>query len=260
MEERLEKVLMALVDPPREADRERIDADKIRELAESIRERGLLEPVQLRPVNGRYEIVFGHRRYLAHKFLGLVDIKAIIKETCDCDVAIDRAVENLQREDLTPIEQAKAYRRMMDQGGMTRFDVAKRTGVTHHTIDKYLAFLKLAVCIQEALDRGQISMDVARTLGEFDDADMVVYYTKMAVENGVTAAVVRMWLDDYFKSKEGTLYDSVGSDPLASAVVEPTKNYTACNVCQDPVEIAKAIHLIICPGCREKVRTLRQSK
>jgi ParB family chromosome partitioning protein len=260
MGELIQNVLLALVDPPGQAHRDMIDPDAVRELAESIREKGLLQPVILRPVNGRFEVVAGHRRYLAHRFLGLTEIPAMVREMSDADMTIIRAIENLQRENLNPIEEAKAYRLMMDEGGLSRNDVARKVGKAPVTVDKYTQLLRLPQRVQDALSRKQISMDVAHTLGQLDDDVMLEYYLKMAVENGVTNSVVRVWVEDYFKSKEGNLYEGSGSDPLGSVVVEPTKNYTACNVCQDPVEIAKAIHLIICPGCRERVRTLRQSK
>jgi ParB/RepB/Spo0J family partition protein len=248
------------VDPPADAHRDLIDPDKIRELAESIREVGLQQPVLLRPVNGRFETVFGHQRYLAHRFLGKIDIDAFVRELSDVEVTVLRAVENLHRVDLNPIEEAKTYRRLMEQCGMSRAEVARRASKSPFTIDKYSKLLKLPQCVQDALSRKQITMDVAFTLGECDDETMLVYYLKMAVENGVTNSVVRVWIEDYFKSKQGTLYEGVGSDPLSSPVSEPTKNYTACDVCQDAVEISKAVHLIICPSCRERVRTLRQSK
>jgi hypothetical protein len=177
----------------------------------------------------------------------------------DREMMVTRGIENLQREDLTPNEEAKVYRRMMDEGGMSRGDVARRTGKNFHTIDKYLYFLKLPICVQDALHRRHISMDVAKALGEFDDDATCLYYTNMAVDNGVTAPVIRLWVEDYFKSKQGTFYDSIPPDPLASPASEPSKQYTACNVCQDPVEIVKVFHLLICPKCRELVRTLRRS-
>lgn len=260
MSEQVQNLLLALVDPPAQAQRDLIDPDTVRELAESIREKGLLEPIMVRPVNGRFETVFGHRRYLAHRFLGKTNIDAFVREMSDAEMTIIRAIENLQRENLNPIEEAKAYRLMMDEGGLSRNDVARKVGKAPVTVDKYTQLLRLPQRVQDALSRKQISMDVAHTLGQLDDDVMLEYYLKMAVENGVTNAVVRVWVEDYFKSKEGNLYEGSGSDPLASAVVEPQKTYTSCNVCQDPIEISKAIHLIICPGCRERVRTLRLSK
>lgn len=260
VKERLENVLMALVDPPVVPQRDHIDPDKVRELAESIREQGLLEAVTLRPVNGRYEIIFGHRRYLAHRFLGKTDIKAIIRDMTDMEVTIVRAIENIQREDLSPIEEAKAYRLMMAQGGLTRTEVAKKVGKANSTIDKYTQLLKLPVSVQEAIDRKQIAMDVGFALGEIDDDAMLNYYVKMAVDNGVTTPVVRMWVDDYFKSKEGTLYDAGAGNPLETTVVEPTKNYTSCNLCQDPIEIREVVHLCVCHSCRDKLRSLRSAK
>src|SRR3972149_9973151 len=94
------------IDRPVKIAREVIDPERVRELAESIREVGLWEPVLIRPSNGRYEMVAGDRRYLAHKLLNFKEIKAIVRELDDRDTVVIRGIENLQRVDLSPSEEA----------------------------------------------------------------------------------------------------------------------------------------------------------
>ena len=102
MKDQIQLIKMEMIDRPVKVSRELIDPEKVRELAESIREVGLLQPVILRPSNGRFEIVSGDRRYLAHKLIDRKEIKAIVKDLDDRETVVIRGIENLQRENLTP--------------------------------------------------------------------------------------------------------------------------------------------------------------
>lgn len=116
------------IDPPADAFRDLIDPDGVRELAESIRSQGLHSPILVRPVDSRYEIVFGHRRYLAHRLIGEVKIKSIVRVMTDDQVFEARAIENDQREDLNPMERARVYRRLREKFGMSNRQIAQRMG------------------------------------------------------------------------------------------------------------------------------------
>jgi ParB/RepB/Spo0J family partition protein len=252
--DKIQLVKMDMIDRPVKIARETIDPEKIRELAESIRESGLLQPVLLRPSNGRFEMVAGDRRYLAHKLLNLKEIKAIIRELDDRETVVVRGVENLQRVNLTASEEALTYVTLEEEGGLSRNEIAKKTGKTLMTIRRYLNFAKCPDEVRIAVDRKQISLATLETLQEIDDPDAFKYHFDMAAGNGVTEKVARLWVDDYVKTKTGNFYDETGGLPSDSLSIEVKPVYMTCEVCLAACEIHKVRNLVVCPECGKKVR------
>ena len=254
MEDQIQLISMDLIDRPVKIAREVIDPEKVRELAESIREHGLLQPVILRPSNGRYEMVAGDRRYLAHKLLNLKEIKAIILELDDRDTIVIRGIENLQRENLTPSEEAAVYLLLKEEGGLSPHQIARKTGRSQSTIDRYLNLGRCSEEIRRAVDRKQISLNALETLQEIDDPVAFDYHFKMAASNGISEPVARMWVNDYLKTKAGNYYSEGGSAPANNIEVEARPAYLTCDVCLGAVEIKKIKNLMVCPECRKKVK------
>lgn len=252
--EKIELVKMEMIDRPVKIARELIDPEKVRELAESIRESGLLQPVLLRPSNGRYEMVAGDRRFLAHKLLNLKEIKAIVRELDDRETVIIRGVENLQRVDLSPSEEAALYLMLKEEGGLSPKDIAKKVGKSSNTVVRYLNFAKCPEHVQKAVDRKEISLLILETLLEIDDPEAFEYHFKMAASNGINNTVARLWVDDYFKSKSGTYYSENGGVPPSNVEFEPKPVFMTCEVCLGPCEIKAVRNLVVCPDCRKKVK------
>jgi len=252
--DRIQVLDMKMIDRPVKIARETIDPERVRELAESIRESGLQQPIKVRPVNGRYEIVFGDRRYLAHKLLDLKTIKAIVTEMDDKETAIVRGMENLQRENLTPSEEARHYRELKEEGGMGVMEIAKRTGKSPQTIKKYMDFGQIPEEFRGAVDKKKISMGALLTLREIGDADIFKYHFEMAAQNGVTEAVARLWVDDHFKSQAGKYYEGTGSLPPGGidSVAKPV--YMTCECCLGAVEMKEVRSVVVCIPCLKKVR------
>jgi len=252
--ERIVLLDMKQIDRPVKIARDTIDPERVRELAESIRESGLQQPIKVRPVNGRYEIVFGDRRYLAHKLLELKTIKAIVTEMDDHETVVIRGIENLQRENLTPSEEAACYKLLKVEGGLGIPQIAKRVGKTYLTIQKYLA---LAECSEEerrAVDQKKISMQVLACLKEIEDPESFKYHFEMAAANGVTINVARLWVDDYLKSKMGQFYSDGGSGPPGGVESAPRPVYMTCECCQGAVEMKDVRSMVVCIPCLKKVR------
>lgn len=241
------------IDPPAEAQRDSIDPSKIIELAESIREKGLIHPVLLRPLNGRYEIVAGHRRFLAHQFLKLKGIPAMVKEMDDSDVIIYRAIENLQRENLSPIEEARSYWLMREGGGMSLEDICKSTGKSKSNVQRYLKFWNMPDEFKLAVDRGGVCLGVAEKLIQVEDPFLRSEWLRMAVENGITVQVAELWVSDYQKSKAGKLFEGIGDIGDAELNPEPRVVYVTCMVCSGAIDITQAKQIILCKDCRKKV-------
>jgi len=250
----IELIPMEKIDRPVKISRETIDPERVRELAESIREVGLLEPVILRRVNGRFETVAGDRRYLAHKLLGLKEIKAIVKDLDDRDTVVIRGIENLQRVNLRPSEEAQVYLLLKTEGGMSQKEICKRTGKSPMTVQRYLIFAALPVEIRAAVDAKQISLNTLETLLEIDDEESFKYYFQMAASNGVTAPVARMWVDDYQKTKQGTYYAEDGAVPDPNSGTESKPIFLTCEICHSAVELRKVRNIVSCPECNKKAR------
>lgn len=254
MEGQIQLIKMDLIDRPVKIARELIDPEKVRELAESIREVGLLEPVLLASRNGRFEMVAGDRRYLAHKLLNLKVIKSIVRELDDREIVVIRGIENLQRVDLTPSEEARYYLLLKEEGGLSTRDISKKTGKAFGTIDRYLNLARCPEHIRKAVDLKQVSLNVLEVLQEIDDPEAFDYHWKQAVYNGISAPVARLWVDDYLKTKNGNYYSEDGSNPQSNIEIEIKPTFITCEVCLGPCEIKAVRNLVVCPECRKKVR------
>ena len=147
--------------------RQSIDANSLRELSESIKEKGFIQPIVARKLKDGFEIVAGARRFQAAKLLGIKEIPTIIKELNDKDTFMLAIMENLQRKNLNPLEEALAFKRLMEEFGLTLEDVGKVLGKDKSSIANTLRLLKLPSEIQEALRRGIIARTQARTILAF---------------------------------------------------------------------------------------------
>lgn len=167
--EKITEVPIELIDRNSYQPRERIDSEKVDELAQSIKTYGLLQPVILRKVGGRYEIVAGERRFLALKKLNKESIKAIIKTYSDSAMAALAMIENLQREDLNVIEEAKGYKKLMEEFSLTQEVLAQRLGKSQSTIANKLRLLNLPDEVKKSLMDEEISERHARSLLKLRD-------------------------------------------------------------------------------------------
>jgi len=144
--------------------REEFNQETLDELANSIKEKGFIQPVLVRFKNNEYELIAGERRLRAAKKLGYKEIPAIIKEANDLDSLELSIIENIQRENLNPIDQAKAYKRLHDEFNITQEKVADTIGKDRATVANIIRLLNLPVKIQEYVSRGTISMGHARAI------------------------------------------------------------------------------------------------
>jgi ParB family chromosome partitioning protein len=144
--------------------REEFSQEALQELANSIKEKGFIQPVLVRLKQGEYELIAGERRFRAAKLLGYKEIPVIIKDASDLDSLEISIIENIQRENLNPIDQAKAYKRLLDEFGMTQEKVADTIGKDRATVANILRLLNLPAKIQEYVSRGTISMGHAKAI------------------------------------------------------------------------------------------------
>jgi ParB family chromosome partitioning protein len=138
--------------------------ESIKELAGSIKENGIIQPIILHKVESGYELIAGERRFRAAKLLGLPTIPAIIKTVQKAEALEWAIIENVQREDLNPIEQAKAYKLLMDDFNLSQEEVAKKVGKERPTVSNIIRLLKLPEEIQHDIETGRLTMGHARAL------------------------------------------------------------------------------------------------
>ena len=143
----------------------------IAELAQSIASHGVLQPILVEPVGSRYRIIAGERRFRAARRAGLQRIPALVRTSTDDERLTLALIENIQREDLTPLEEAQAYRRLIEVSGISQEDLAARVGKHRSTITNSLRLLGLPVVVQDALTDGTISAGHARALLMIPDPD-----------------------------------------------------------------------------------------
>jgi ParB family chromosome partitioning protein len=165
--------------------RSRFDDGALENLAASIREVGVLQPVVVRQIgNGEYQLVAGERRWRAADLVGLDEIPAIIRDGDDVSSLTEALIENLQREDLTSLEEAAAYRQLMEDFGLTHEEVAIRVGRSRSAVSNTLRLLNLPAVIQGLLEAGELTTGHARALLSIDDTRFAEHIARRAAEEG----------------------------------------------------------------------------
>ena len=164
----LNEVEISLIDPNPNQPRREFDQEALQELANSIRELGIIQPITLRKVANRYQIIAGERRWRASQLAGLQKIPAYIVDVEDQGVMEMALVENIQREDLNAIEIALAYQHLAEATGMTQAKISDRVGKSRAAVTNYLRLLKLPAQVQMALKNHEIEMGHARALLAID--------------------------------------------------------------------------------------------
>ena len=173
-----------LIEPNPEQPRTRFAEVSLEELAQSIRVNGVVQPIVLRQVGGRYQIVAGERRWRASQRAGLRKIPAVVKEVSDEKLLELALVENIQRQELNPIEEAKAYRKLIDTIGLTQEEVAERVGKERTVVTTSMRLLRLPGEIQRVIEEGGLSAGHGRALLMSDDPAVQREVADLAINAG----------------------------------------------------------------------------
>ena len=177
------KLTISLVDPKSDQPRKHFDKQALEELAKSIEENGLLQPILVREYgNGRYQIIAGERRFRASKIAGLSEIPAIILDKDDRKVAEISLIENIQREDLNPIEEAMAFRALAEEYGLTQEELSEKVGKSRSAIANSTRLLDLPAPVLEMVASGEISSGHGRTLLGVKQRDNMIMLAKRVSE------------------------------------------------------------------------------
>ena len=178
-------VRISLVDPKSDQPRRYFDKEALEELAASIKEHGLLQPILVREYgDGRYQIIAGERRFRASKLAGLEEIPVILLDKSDREVAEIALIENIQREDLNPVEEAMAYRSLSEEYGLTQDELSARVGKSRSAVANAMRLLSLPEEVLSMVAQGDLSQGNARTLlGLKSRENMIILAEKCAAED-----------------------------------------------------------------------------
>lgn len=216
------------IEPNRDQPRKFFSDEAIAALADSIREYGVLQPILVRPLGtGMYQIVAGERRWRAARMLGLDEVPVNIKELSDLEAMQIAIVENLQRENLNPLEEASGYSELIEKFGMTQEKVAKLVGRSRSAVANAVRLLTLPESVQKMVESGDLSAGHARALLAFDDEELLISTAQKAAGGGLTVRQVEKIaqksteetpekhasdtkIDNYFKEMEISLNETLG--------------------------------------------------
>lgn len=174
------------LEPNKNQPRKQFTNEAIQNLADSIREYGIIQPILVRPLGLNYQIVAGERRWRAARMLGLDEVPVIIQDLSDEETMAIALIENLQRENLNPLEEAMGYEQLMTQFKMSQEDVAKKMGKSRPAIANALRLLKLPDEMQEMVRDGQISAGHGRALLAIKDSKQRMEVAQKAAEGSLT--------------------------------------------------------------------------
>ncbi len=212
------------IEPNRQQPRKNFDEESIALLADSIKQHGIIQPLLVRPYGNGYQIVAGERRWRAARMLGLSDVPVQIKELSDIETMQIALIENLQRENLNPVEEAKGYNELIENFNMTQEDVAKTVGRSRSAVANSMRLLSLPDEILNMLEKGDITVGHGKALLSFDDEEKMIEAAKkaangklnvralekMANEEPDKKTVSNKRIDSYFKEMEISLNDTLG--------------------------------------------------
>lgn len=209
------------IEPNPHQPREHFDDEAVEELARSIKEKGLLQPVSVRRFGSGFQLIAGERRLRASKEAGLETIPAIVFDvTSDQEMMELSLIENVQREDLNPIEEAKAYRALIDDCFLTQEEVASRVGKDRSSVANTLRLLSLAEEVRDALEANKIQMGHARALLGLEDSRQQINLCKETISKGLSVRRVEALVRN---TKNGTAIPKLRptpQDPHVASVEE----------------------------------------
>lgn len=195
-------VKLSMVEPNGEQPRKNFDEDSLLELAESIKQFGLLQPIIVQDRKNHYEIIAGERRWRAAKMAGLKEIPVIIKNLTNQEIVEISLIENIQREDLNPIEEAQAYKRLLEEFNLKQDEVAERVSKSRTAVTNSMRLLKLCDEVQQMVVNEMISTGHARALLSIEDPDEQYMIAQKVFDEKMSVREVEKLVKDLHKPEK----------------------------------------------------------
>jgi len=196
------KLKLMDIEPNREQPRKNFDDESLSELAQSIAKHGVIQPLLVRPLSdGGYQLVAGERRWRASRLAGLTEVPVVIKELSDDEAMALTLIENLQREDLNPMEEAKGYQLLMDRFSLTQEETADRVGKSRPAVANAMRLLRLPPQVADMVNEGKISAGHARALLSFKNEAELIETAKLVAQKGISVREVERLAKNANKEK-----------------------------------------------------------
>lgn len=220
-------VRLSLIEPDKNQPRKHFDEEAMEELANSIKEHGLIQPIIVTPIEGeRYRIIAGERRWRACRMAGLEEVPVLIREYTPQEISEISLIENLQREDLNPIEEALGYRNLMEVYGMTQEKIAETVSKSRSAVANTLRLLALPEQILDFLKTGELSAGHARALLSVEDAD-----TQLALANKIiTEGLSVRQAEELVKKSKAAPKKSTPTDPSVEQALHELETRASARV------------------------------
>lgn len=187
-------IRMSEIEPNKSQPRRHFDENAITTLADSIRQHGLIQPILVRSTGTGYQIVAGERRWRACRMLGMSEIPAVVKEFSDSETAQIALIENIQREDLNPIEEAAAYKELMENYNMTQEELSKAVGKSRSAIANAVRLLNMPEKVQELLRKGELSAGQAKAIAAAESEEQMIDLAERAANGQITVRAIEKLL------------------------------------------------------------------
>lgn len=221
-ENRINMVKIAMIDPKGDQPRKYFDQAALEELAESIQQNGLLQPILVREYGeGRYQIIAGERRYRACKLAGLTEIACIVLDKSNLDVAQISLIENIQRENLNPVEIAMAYRSLQENFSLTQEELAEKVGKSRSGIANMVRILELPEPVLALVSTNELSVGHAKVLLSLSDPEDMILLGQRAAEQEMPVRQLELEIKRFNrKKKESAEMDKVSEEPIVDYLRE----------------------------------------
>jgi len=249
---KIKDIPLDLIDEPEHDLRTQASEEGISDLAKSIREIGLIQPITVKKKDGRYEIVAGWRRFAASKLAGLAAVPCRIVDERRDRVEEMRIHENLYREDVTDVDYARYFDYLQREKGLSMDQIAHMVGKSLAFVQQRLELLRGDPQVLAALEGGRISFSVARELISVEDPHMRTRWLRLVIENGATVKTIREWKRHAVVSSPAP--EPVSPSPISSPPSEPiTTAQGECWICGNMFS-EDELHLFrVCERCREAI-------
>jgi ParB family chromosome partitioning protein len=214
------RLRIELIDPNPLQPRTVFNPERLQELAASIQSSGIIQPLVVRPLGSRYQLVAGERRWRAAKLAGLIDVPAVVQQISDEHLLEITLIENIQREDLNPIEVAHAFERLAHDLSLSHDDIAKRTGKDRTTVTNMLRLLKLPQDVQQLLAERRLSMGHARAIVGLTDGDLQRQVAEKASSQGLSVRQVERLVQKMTETRDPKAVADLPDPNVKAAIAE----------------------------------------
>lgn len=237
---------------PEGAIRSVIVLEELQELAESIREQGVLEPLLVSPVDGGFQIIAGHRRFLASKIAGLVIVPCLVKQRNEADADLCMLHENSFRESVNPVDEGQFFIRLRDAHGLSLNEIAKKAARSNAYVASRVNLLEGDVRVLEALKGKQLNFSQAVEIDKAESDHVRGELLRVAIESGATVQSLRLMRFDY----ERALRPSAEQPPEGSTPTVPyaeSKHLINCPCCHGHYPVNKIYPISVCKTCYDNI-------